>query len=1564
LNSPRRRGPRARRWGRRLARLSGLSLLLLLALAALVLISVNLPYVRARLARELSRAASDAIAGTLQITRIGQIGIGSVSGVDAELLDPAGRRVLSLRELNVELDVGIALRGLIGKGPVTLAFRRSAVAQLAAHLHPGPDGEPSILGALEPTPNTADASEDPGDARPLHWVFERVTLREASLDGSLGDLEALDVRLRELQASGSVDESAAQFTLARLNVSARYRPKQPAGSAAQALDELECDLAAAGTLDLTAPPGAALALDAGAELTGVVGDLPVQARARYERGHISGYLELDANPSSLRRLWPDSVAQDPLRLFVGFDGELAHLELLALMRSGGGNLYVSGDVSFSPSVSGRLSVLCQELDLGDWLPDLPDSAIQLAAALRFDWQDGRLEAQLALRTWAVRVAKVRVPDLALSARWAGESIVGDLSFELAGAQVRAELELPSLRPASGYRRLRLKLEAGVQDLARVSDQLGLAAATRGRLTLQARAELELRALPSIVEAQLSLALQDVSAGPFSLDSATLRGSANGPLEDPRLGLSIEAQELVIPHYPMARLRLRAAGHLEELGIQARIEAARRRPVTLSARIFPNLESAREILLRAERDGTSAGVQISAARLTFGDSGVEVEGLEVTGAGRLQLDGSLVGERVRARGTAERFSPALLAERLGLQVNVPPGMADLSFSTDVRPGHVSGTLRGNLLALSAGSLKGGTIKTELEVQDNVVAGFAVICFPKLGKLQIDARELRLPARWAHTLTRLTGELDMLATLDLAELRSLADLPSLPGPRSGPARARLHLVGVAGASHQLRLALSTEGLGGSAPRRHTARTHAPSDSSVARDSTWQGADLQLTLELSGARLQAHAAVVDARGGLLAEAQAHTRVSLEQLERAPETIELRELPLQLSLQVPARQLSALPLPARLNGWDATLRAEASASGTLARPELTARVELSELKRPGRRRAVPLAVSAEATLKGRELRGSARVRDAEQRLLSLSAEADLDARDAALRLTPLALDLRSNGLPLQPLSALVGRRLSGELFGTLELANAASRTLKGTLWVNDPALAGFRQRQARWVVDADADSFSTSLELRQTDGHILATASGPWQWQTALVPVIEQEQLSLGLQAHGFQLEALRSVLPDEVRALSGRLDADLTLARGGGNDAAGNVHVQDGVIYVSALGQEFHDIELQASVLSSGEVQLERLSGRALRGRVHAQGQAQLDGFALAASSLVAQIPRNDPLPIMLGGVTVMDAWGRFEIQARSVAAPALPRSLEVTVAVPRLHMKLPEQLPRDVQQLEPEPSITQGTYLETGRFTALPLLKEAATEDRAEPLALRIAVELGDDIWIERGTQLEVKLVGSVELEEQHELHATGELRLSRGTINVQGRIFEIERGVITFVEATDPTNPTVVATARYLAPEGTNVYAEFVGPVKTGKLTLRSEPPLRDDQILSLLLFGTPNGNFGASSGSDNPLSGAAIAAGGSVVTRGLNQELSRLTSLDIQTRIGENQGEPQPEVVVQVTPRLTAELAYTMRTPNPGGAQDRTYLTLDLRLLRNWSLSTTIGDAGSLLLDLLWRHRY
>ena len=42
------------------------------------------------------------------------------------------------------------------------------------------------------------------------------------------------------------------------------------------------------------------------------------------------------------------------------------------------------------------------------------------------------------------------------------------------------------------------------------------------------------------------------------------------------------------------------------------------------------------------------------------------------------------------------------------------------------------------------------------------------------------------------------------------------------------------------------------------------------------------------------------------------------------------------------------------------------------------------------------------------------------------------------------------------------------------------------------------------------------------------------------------------------------------------------------------------------------------------------------------------------------------------------------------------------------------------------------------------------------------------------------------------------------------------------------------------TAKWKAPDDTWIYADFVGPVQTGKVNLRSDPPRSREEILSLI----------------------------------------------------------------------------------------------------------------------------
>jgi hypothetical protein len=90
----------------------------------------------------------------------------------------------------------------------------------------------------------------------------------------------------------------------------------------------------------------------------------------------------------------------------------------------------------------------------------------------------------------------------------------------------------------------------------------------------------------------------------------------------------------------------------------------------------------------------------------------------------------------------------------------------------------------------------------------------------------------------------------------------------------------------------------------------------------------------------------------------------------------------------------------------------------------------------------------------------------------------------------------------------------------------------------------------------------------------------------------------------------------------------------------------------------------------------------------------------------------------------------------------------------------------------------------------------------------------------------------------------------------------------------------------------------------------------------------------------------------------------LNQVLDDFTRLDVSARVDTTTGSPRPELVFQVSPRVSAKVTRAIGAPAAGESPDRTFLTLELRLRRAWALSAVFGDHGASALDLIWRRRY
>ena len=205
--------------------------------------------------------------------------------------------------------------------------------------------------------------------------------------------------------------------------------------------------------------------------------------------------------------------------------------------------------------------------------------------------------------------------------------------------------------------------------------------------------------------------------------------------------------------------------------------------------------------------------------------------------------------------------------------------------------------------------------------------------------------------------------------------------------------------------------------------------------------------------------------------------------------------------------------------------------------------------------------------------------------------------------------------------------------------------------------------------------------------------------------------------------------------------------------------------------------------------------------------------------------------------------------------------------------------------------------------------------------------------------------------------------TGKILLKPGGfLTAQGRRFIVENGTVT-MNPTDPSNPQIVVRAGWQAPEGTTVYVTFAGPLKTGKVTLSSEPALPQQEIVELVTSGSTEGAQ-ATNPSVDPTSTAISTVGGQAA-QPLNHMLGQFGLSAVSVKIDSSEASaPRPEVEVQIAKDLSLELAVVLGQPPPGVNPDKTLLTLDWRFASRWSLASTIGDAGSTIFDLLWRKRY
>jgi len=242
---------------------------------------------------------------------------------------------------------------------------------------------------------------------------------------------------------------------------------------------------------------------------------------------------------------------------------------------------------------------------------------------------------------------------------------------------------------------------------------------------------------------------------------------------------------------------------------------------------------------------------------------------------------------------------------------------------------------------------------------------------------------------------------------------------------------------------------------------------------------------------------------------------------------------------------------------------------------------------------------------------------------------------------------------------------------------------------------------------------------------------------------------------------------------------------------------------------------------------------------------------------------------------------------------------------------------------------------------------------------DALVWKMTFFIGEDVKIKRGKLLELALGGQPVVELTDEARVSGQVDLRSGSIELFGKRFDIQSGFAEFSPTEDPSDPFINVTARWEGP-GATVRVSVVGQLSTARPKFTSEPFHTESEILAILLYGDTADKEQRNVRNQT----GQWVVGGAAVTTGVNKILSKVTPLDITTRVTSDGKSPTPEVAIRLSPKLTAEISYRTRPPAPFESQDRTLVTLDWRFRRNWSLETTIGDQRRTVLDLIWRYRY
>ncbi|MFO0737099.1 MAG: translocation/assembly module TamB domain-containing protein [Labilithrix sp.] len=1540
---------RARRVLGVLGSVVGVTVTFVAGVTSAVVIHLDNPTMRRLVVTQANAILKSTLRGEVHVDRIGHIGLDGASGMKVRVKDPEGVQVLDVTGVRADANaLAIARSALFESGPIVVRSSLVRVDDVDANLDTDGTNDQNLrlANAFMPRDTTpSDPNAPPG--RGVRVEAPKVQVGHAWAHGYPPGGQPVDADLHGLAGRFHMDPWRLDAVLERVALDARAVPRglDPKGIVNGKLSmPMEGDR----------PP---MAIEG--SFDGKAANIPLVAKMTMTGDRLDAVVDAhDATGSDAGLVVTEVTIRDELRLHAEVHGDLPHLDARANVVLGKATVDATAAIDTGPTtrIKGQASV--RDVDASALQKGAPKTVFGLDATADVTLEEAGPRGTASVDTLPGLIANQRLPKIEIRAEVAGKT--GHARIVIPDPQLKTKVEIDLEPHGADGQTIAAVVESRIPDLHRVPY---VGTMFGGSASLDASGTLTLP--EKTIAAKSRLSVTRVRDHELSLGVARSETTVSGTLDRPVIDTHVEARDLFTGTLPLAKLDAGAHivienGAVEITGLGAEAVRPLSEPIIATAKLV-------------KIDGSL----------------VRVDGAVVSGVGEpVHVDVVKNGNDIDGTIDAPGIDLRLLSRIAGQEraLGIETGTLSIGAKGGFRHGDVKADLHAELRDFSSRDVHGANAKVDAAVDGRMVALDARASVGDAGELTLKTDRIVLggqasdPNAWKKAF----GKIDLDASVDLARLERLIPPEAMPvsdlhGSLVVRARAGRDS---ADAPPEIQMHAHTRDLAVAGKAEAEPSVDGIEVRGVA---PWRSVGVDLGVDVrndatSGLTNVAFRAT-DAHGVLVAF-DSKTILPYDELVKNPSAAKDKAVaaPISVRMVIPPRRLEELPALAGTKETAGIFEADLEASGTVLEPHVRFIAKgrgLRAVSMPKDTKAdTDIALDYDGERAKLAIKSAARGQD----LLTVTASANIRSRDFIVG-TPsgappewtASAQAHLASFPLETVPQLAAQRIKGRISGDFtldDLHHAAKAT--GHLALEKFKVGRVEYEKGNIDIEAGRGKLAAKVRIEQKDGYIDASATSGLSWGAELAPSLDEQQvLEAKLEAKSFRAAAIQPFVATALPTLDGRIDADAHATVSPGRPGAaleGKVVFSDGTILPAALGEELRKVRATVTLAKDGTIKLEDASASGISGEVHAKGNAKIDGMRLADATVDIDIPKEKAFDFAVQGQPLGEMYGTIKVKASQSIDGKITK---IGVEIPSLDVELPQTTKTGVATLDKKENVRVGVYREPDVFVKLPLDKQDTLpppekREKDEGSRLDVDVKLGR-VQIERGNQARVGLAGNLKVSVGVDTRITGEIHALDGWADVQGKKFTVERATVTF-DGKPEVNPVVLATATWTAVDGTKVYADFVGPVKTGKVVLRSEPSRPRNEILALVLFGTADGaNPTPSSGSasqKDSTTKTAVGVGGGIAAQGLTDALDDMAGIQATVRIDSTSStNPRPEVEFQVSPRVAVAFGHVLGQP-PITEPDTNLAKLNYRFHRNWSWETTVGDKGKAQTDAVWQKRY